>query len=454
MNRPPPSFLHVVLAPWRWMFSPRRAGAALAGGSPPAVAASFLTSAILCAAVIFAIILATLMLRERMVVDNTVRPGVHYELETRSAADLLDEWRGRGLLGEFSLLTLVGVFVLSGMVGAMAVVQWPIVHAGGARARSLGRTYAAVVSVGGLVVVLLAVWGFVLVQLENAETRMFVRGATPYFLLWFQLPKVILGSAALALLTWWIGRACMGSRRDEPECDAPPVCEGCGYNLTHLPESGRCTECGLEVARSLTPGDPRCGPAWEARPTARTFLRTVRSIIFEPSRFYGALRLRSPEAPARRFAVLQYLLIGLGAGLWLATAATLKGWYARDLVALIMLPMVMSLAAPLLGWLTHRGVAALTMGYCFVGSELPHPSYARKIVAWESAFLWTFCAYDGCLVSTLIMFNGNLGPVLSGVTILGVPLDALLIAGGNGALVLLWLHRYRTIVRRVRWANY
>lgn len=69
-----------------------------------------------------------------------------------------------------------------------------------------------------------------------------------------------------AAFTWWLAALLRGVGADRPIQPVlrPPLCEACGYNLTHAPMEGRCSECGVPVAASLGP-DARPGTGWDRR---------------------------------------------------------------------------------------------------------------------------------------------------------------------------------------------
>jgi hypothetical protein len=67
-------------------------------------------------------------------------------------------------------------------------------------------------------------------------------------------------------------------------------CEGCGYVLGGLAETGNCPECGRAIARSK--GWRRVSE-FETSPSAGSFLRTTSAVLFRPGRFFGSLKARS-----------------------------------------------------------------------------------------------------------------------------------------------------------------
>ena len=98
------------------------------------------------------------------------------------------------------------------------------------------------------------------------------------------------------------------------------LCESCGYPLMGVASDGVCPECGAAVADSHPCW--RTGPAWEARRSPRTALRTALAIALHPRRTFRRMRVDGVNGPARAF-------------LALVAGAVAVGWCALELILLV-----------------------------------------------------------------------------------------------------------------------
>jgi len=146
---------------------------------------------------------------------------------------------------------------------------------------------------------------------------------TPSLLIWLVdnyidlLPWLYAGGVA-----WWVWALlrAMTTRLTEPE-ERAPLCESCGYNLSHHEMSGRCPECGRPVAQSLAEGrrsPVRWGPfAHGLHPTG--FARATWEAWFAPRRFFGSLSARTGLVSAGAFLLAHVGLTAVGFSLGICT---------------------------------------------------------------------------------------------------------------------------------------
>jgi hypothetical protein len=269
-------------------------------------------------------------------------------------------------------------------------------------------------------------------------------------------------AAGLWLLISWMARAARGV--DTPPPDLNPICEGCGYDLSHTPSSGICPECRLGLDESLAEGVSRPGAAWQRRPDLAAWLTDSLSVILQPGRFYGRLRLRDSSAAERRFATWHYPAIWLGAAVWIVSILVWLnvGPPPRDQGGLLMGAwLILSLCnlITLMGWAVKRLVAAVATTVWFAAGWIRDGRWAARVVAFETAFLWVFCAFNGLFVTSLVIDDKWLLKLQEAIvghrfSLFGVPPEPLLVMTGNLSLIVLWLLRYRRILRAVQWNNF
>ena len=104
----------------------------------------------------------------------------------------------------------------------------------------------------------------------------------------------------------WAWLRSVGAPRPTVPVPRPPLCETCGYNLTHAPPEGRCSECGEPVTTSLGP-DARRGALWQRRAECgrwRAWWQCAIAPIVHPRSFGGSLQLCTPTTAHRGFLIV------------------------------------------------------------------------------------------------------------------------------------------------------
>jgi len=362
------------------------------------------------------------------------------------------EWHSGNGLSPIEIIFFVATPLSLVLIALIAFVLVPETNADGPWMLAV-KAGARIATVALLVlVILIAVFGSVLVAVMHADLRG-ARIDDQTFLLF--IPCLAL--ATLFGLATWTVRAARSVRSPGAILTIPPRCEKCGYDLTHVPDSGLCPECGFEAHRSLTPGAARPGTPFERGVGPTAWLHTTRSVLFDPARFYRTLVLCNGCDRADRFQLGLFAAIAFGAWIWWLFCIAL-GTSSRGF-ELLFAPVIFTLAACLCGWATHRVAAAIIGSAWIVRRELPSADWIRKIIRYESAYLLAFCAFDGACVTFGVFWLSSdfwrytVRPFLRDA-FGGFDPEAGIMFGGNVLLILFWFWRYRIALRNVRWANY
>ena len=433
--------------PWSAPFSPRTAAAFLISRSRVVFVVLFATSL-----VIYAGVLVFLML-----CDETLRS---------TFGDAWRRWREISYQGWFgpAELTLVLVVLLGTLlVLFLGWLNLPLAHGTGSVWRSYKRSVRASATVLAPTLALTLASGVVFILLE------LLTGAygLPF---WFEpAAALFIGVAgSLCLLAIWLHRAVRGLAEDAATPPLPPHCEGCGYDLTHRPEEGRCSECGLPLDASLDEQRSRPGSAWSRRQTKRNWWRELRDVLLRPTSFYRRLKLRTTHAAEIRFAARNYVMIVGLAWLWICAIGTWEllreeFFSPFDDILELAFDAIVVLSTVLCGvfgcWLAHRTLAALIVSWWLARRELPDFRWAAKVIAYESAYLWVFCLFWVAIFTSFIYGEMWVSALLgdpNGVFFffIGMPAEAVLVLCGTFALAMLWLVRYHLAYRAIRWSNF
>lgn len=371
------------------------------------------------------------------------------EIRRRTVGQVWADWHANGPLGAAEAIALAAAVGFAALLALATAFYLPWVHRAGSIATSLRRTFAGVVACGGFAIVLVVILGSVIVLTVHATIGY---GFLAELYLRWLVPLV---AVATVLLIGRVGRAMRAAGRSEPGPTLPPRCEGCGYDLTHQPADGRCPECARPCDDSLSPSR-RSGSDWEATGAGfGAWLATAKRVVFSPDSFYRRLRLRTPFDAALRFATWTYATLGVGAAIWITCmTALVEGLPLRDaqFFASVALTIV-----PLVCWFGHRLGGAAVCATWIVWRSLPDTEWAARIIAYESVFLWVFCACWGLLVSSFMIW----GPWLANSvarqffnSVFGANGEEVAIFGVTALCAALWLRRYVIAMRAVRWSNF
>ena len=457
--------------PWPWLviFRPRAAAVALAALSRPAFVAVFGLGL-----VVYAGVLVFLMLWEGTVTE-TWNPGPMTtlpasvpasgpawpvgatEIHECSIMDVWAEWRETAIDGWFgpAEITLVLVIVLGPvLVGLLAWLNLPFVHGSGSVWLSYKRSSRVTAGLLWLLTILTLASGGVFIVSEHAQYR----GRTASGLLSDPaFPLFASISIAAWLIVLWLRGAVRGVELAAADGELPLRCEGCGYDLTHQPAEGRCSECGMALVASLDQRLSRPGSLWTRRISMLSWLATTRQVLLHPREFYRRLALRTPLTAERGFAEVHFAAVACGAAVWtgftISMAAFLHGWSAFTGVEDIAMIGVLVLLGTFGCWFGHRVIAAIVVSWWLARHALPDYRWAAKVVTYETSFLWAFCCFWGLLITSAALGGNWISALLGygGWNPLG---EMFALMGGTVVLTVLWIWRYEVAYRAIRWSNF
>ncbi|MGD8453739.1 MAG: hypothetical protein PVJ57_18145 [Phycisphaerae bacterium] len=353
------------------------------------------------------------------------------------------------------MFSLTALYVMLAVL-VLAWLWWPWVHREGPLAASYWRTVRVVGGTLGPASLCVAVLRLHFVL----EAAGFSLDDTLGWYAAFVPPWCIFGMLICTL--WWVDRAVLAMADAVPGPLLPPRCEGCGYDLTYRPESGRCPECGLVFVESLVESLHRPGSAWSQERSVRGWLRTTLDVLLRPTAFYGKLRLRTRSTAERGFVTWTLLAMWLALFVWSLGMLLLWAylneydlWMWFDPLSIAAM-VTNALGSVLRFWLLHRVTAAAVATWCFVRKSLPDGRWLAKICTYETAFIWAIVA-AWCLFSGAVQLLRTLGAGTQfpgSQWYLGMPLYAWLWLGVTVAPVPVWLWRYWIACRAVRWNNF
>jgi len=388
-----------------------------------------------------------------------VATGWTSELRSRTFAEVWRDWHADGLIGPAELTFLLTLLVISVGTAFLGWLYLPWVHRAGPVTPAFAQAFRVVAVAGGLLITLTIVTGLFVVGLNHARRL----GAA-----W---PAVFLGNllvyigfpVVIVLILQRIGRASASVGSRNGGLHLPPRCEGCGYDLSHQPLDARCPECSFPVADSVSPRR-RPGCRWERskRRPLREWFQTVQMVVLLPRDFYGRLRLQTALAPATAFAMRNYVLIGVGAALWVLLMWWAEeagvGLFASGWAEVLALLLTFLVWAPLACWFGHRLIGAIVITWWIARRALPDTRWAAKVLAYESAYLWVFCVFWGIFATTFVLagepwISDRFGTEFF-FAVFRMPGEAVVLLGGTALLALGWLWRYVVALRAIRWSNY
>ncbi len=190
-----------------------------------------------------------------------------------------------------------------------------------------------------------------------------------------------------------------------------------------------------------------------------TWVQPAFQVLFARRRFYARLRLRTSPGAATSVAVRNLVAIGIVATAWTAIMMLMTtDWRWFNLEEFVGGSLMAGLCVPLACWLGYRLIGAIVITVWIFCRSLPDTRWAAKVLAYESTFLWAFCAFWVLLATSFALYKGMWISDVFGTgffyAVFGVPAEAVVTLGGTGLLGLLWLWRYRIALRAIRWSNF
>lgn len=293
--------------------------------------------------------------------------------------------------------------------------------------------------------------------------------ATGSFIDSFDLPPEAIGlvlsiATSIIMMLFLSSRAVKIAAQTLPAPpERPPVCEGCGYDLSHTSERGVCTECGKALAASLELDVVRPGSRWETRGGVAGWIHTSIAALFSPSRFYRVVKLRSGLEPIVRFSRIHLAVMGVGAGAWIGTVVFLDSHQDHKVdisewAVVFFVGTLLTLVIPCIAWVLHRGVFVVSTGLWLISGAIPDTRWAVKVRAFERVYLWAFCAFNGVFFS-LVFYRPEWMKEMAAyyrminLRFFGLPWEAAVLFSGNALLILAWFVRYQRILAAIRWSN-
>ncbi|MFH1748509.1 MAG: hypothetical protein ABIG44_15855 [Planctomycetota bacterium] len=462
----PPHRKQVWLAPWLGIVNPPWAGSIMSN----AKRRDFVGMAVAYLILLTIIVLGLEMWNATLIVERSPIPSptsafieIGESYYSRDLMKVWHDWHWDTWWGPAEwILTLTPAAAVA-VVSLLAFLYLPRVHRIGSLWQSYRRTWRTMIAGAGLVIFLLVFIRGIMILREHGFLPEIMRPEDEEVL---EFTAIIVIPIVLWLIVGFISRAVSGAEQDDVELELPPRCEGCGYDLTHVPGGGLCTECGLATRDSLVSGRRRSSSHWSRERSWRAWWNSSKDALLAPRRFYQSLELRSPGSTERGFAGRHYMCLAGGAFMFLLLVLAygiLWDYFVRGQPVMNRLraePLVaavgISLCYALGCWFAHRMVGAVIFLWWMSRDMLPDGRWAAKVITYEVVYIWVLSIAWGAVMLSFFLFKDWIGRALGMkyVTIFLMPTGFVALILGSVVLVLLWLLRWRIIYRAIRWSNY
>ncbi len=475
-----PTLLEVLALSGRLIWRPRRGFRRLYHATWAQLWFTQLLWAALLALLIGGVSFARAMYEEPQLMATSNVSGVSYDDFTKpfnsptiqTPAKTWERLHPDGAFGEFEIEILLSTLLALVTNMLLLAAFWQEHYRGLAVGECLRRLLGATTAATGYGVVLIVALELVMTGVHYVDvyhTSQMLAGLT-YPSAWYFDLLHFSPILSFALFVWLglrrVAFFVRAARPLAPRTSEPPLCEACGYDLTHMPADNYCPECGQAQPDAEHPERRRPDIAWERAPTWGNFPHTLLHILLRPVKaHYGRLHLNSSLRAARRFAGRNYFVLGLAAGLFVPAAVLTDSYfqYRRftffSWVDVAGGAMVTSALLPLVCWSIYRGVAFMAFVITCWRRAVSAPHRTAKALHYETAYLWLPALWLVLMFASTLIFRTWFTDFLTSAGLIrpapffrGIP-EIILFFAGLVLLVVVWVFRFRRIIQAIRYAN-
>lgn len=271
----------------------------------------------------------------------------------------------------------------------------------------------------------------------------------------YQYALPVLFAGLVAWYLWALLRA-MTTRLLPPAPARPPLCEACGYNLSHHDVSARCPECGRPVAMSVGP-DVRRPVSWIPFGTGSPRTGVVRATIgawLRPERFFMSVSVMQGVGSAGAFLLVHLILTAVAVPF--GSAASFALFYRDELIDVLHDDALLEAACALSWFGTSIGcvcglvvcVSATVIGLIFSRSDGRNQTAACLRVACFCTGIFPLCCFVLTVGTVVAVY------VIEALGLLGHPYAIPLAIGVLGAITAVTVFYIGGVARRMQYVRY
>lgn len=522
MESEPRFFANAFRGPWLALFRLRAGGLLAARATAGGLLCSVLVHALLAAVIFLALIAysSTMYLdydsRWLPNPDGTASMTNSLQVRKRTFLEAAEQigGTGPGQLNRIVLLAVIASLAVFAGTGVATVFCLPRTNPNNSFRDAVRLAFTSIVTNLPLVLLAMVVVGWYFCQMNFWRLGYIIAFQPTYPEISAIASGGVLWFAGIFIIARTARTASLLGRRDT-KTELAPICESCGYDLTHVSSARRCTECGAAADDSLS-DRRRGGVDWEQSRDRRFFavlrnwFQTSQEVLHNPRTFYERLQVTTPPISAQRFALMHYVAIALFSWAWLGSlfcvdqvlhefrttlvnfmwliiaagialalfrrlmhGVILIGLSLLFFMLLVGLPQWMSRQpddvlwfisavtlglAPVCGWFVHRFIGGCVAAWWFARGELHDTRAAEKVVAYDAAYLWYPWLWFFPLLMSFILYNTWISDIIASIegvrrTMLRGLVEPGIIVLIWGTLALFWPVRMLRNGRSVRWAN-